>query len=443
MKRILLVAYNFPPLISPQSLRWLYLCRALSSGGYEVDVLTIRMPSAFSDMMEEIPSGTGTYRTFPGPFYALTFAHSTEGRQLREGTAGEPPQGVPGPPAPLVALHGFLARMLNAILVPDAYIEWLPFAMARGARLLREKRHDVIISSSEPRACHVVGCLLSRKSGLPWIADYGDPWIYPVPLHREPSLKVRLVARLEARLMRTVAAVTVAAEGTRMLYLRRFPFLGEDRIRVIPQGFDPALFARIGTKRSQKFRIVYCGSFYENLRDPMPFLRAVADIATADIEVVVAGRINRFADTLRETPYREKVVFRGFLPHKESLALQKGADLLLHIGNATDVQVPGKIYEYLGAGRPILSIAGAGRDVSADLVGVLQRGIVVRNEQADIRRALVELHTLWRNGALDARFSLGDLDQFTWRRRAEDLVDVLEGATKARHSGREAAGSPP
>ena len=81
-------------------------------------------------------------------------------------------------------LHATLYRLLNSYLFPDLHLEWLPAACCQGYRLLRRDRYQAIISSSEPRIGHLLGYLLSRRSGARWIADYGDPWVYPIPLHR-------------------------------------------------------------------------------------------------------------------------------------------------------------------------------------------------------------------------------------------------------------------
>jgi glycosyltransferase involved in cell wall biosynthesis len=374
-------------------------------------------------LVDRIPGEVRVFRTFPGLFYHFTFRYSPEGRS---GDGAGAPSANAGLTRILADLHLKVCRMLNRLLVPDIYAEWLPFALPAGLRLLRKYPYDVIISSSEPRTCHVVAYLLKKQGDLPWIADYGDPWVYPLSSSPDGPLKKRLLRTVERRMLHSADGVTVTAEGTRDLYLRDYPFLNGDTVHLVTQGFDPGAFVEPANPRNRKFTIVYCGSFYERLRDPMPFLEAVAGFRSEDIEVIVAGRINRFADTLREAPYRGRVVFLGFLPHRESLALQKRADLLLHIGNATDVQVPGKIYEYLGARRPILAIEGGGSDPSSALIHRYNRGIVVRNEKEDIAQGLTTLYRQWKEGTLDARFDLGDIHDYTWERSAGVMNRILE-----------------
>jgi glycosyltransferase involved in cell wall biosynthesis len=421
-KKILLIAYNFPPLISPQSLRWFYLSRELLRKGYEVDVLTIRMPERFQDMLNDVPAAAGVYRTFPGPFYDLTFRYSREA--LHEN---------PDMPSTHSKLWAFISdihlltwKTLNALLIPDIHIEWLPFALLKGAELIKRHSYNVIISSSEPRVCHLVGYFLKKKSGIPWVADYGDPWFYSSPAGSELYFKKTILQKIERIILKKVDAITVAAEGMKTLYQDQYPFLKRESIHIITQGFDPEMFSYIKEEPSHTFRIVYCGSFYKDLRDPKVFFDAVNEIDRQDVEVVIAGRINEFAAMAVKKGRHGKIKFLGFVGHKEALALQKNASVLLHVGNANNVQVPGKIYEYIGAGKPILCIRGGVSDLSADLIIRYNKGIVVPADKNAIKEAIAEMHALWQKGVLDRTFALSPVEEFTWGKKADDIGHIIE-----------------
>jgi len=422
-KKILLIAYNFPPLISPQSLRWFYLVRELSSLGYDIDVLTVKMPERFKDLLESLPDKIAVHRSFPGPFYYLTFKFSIESSNIMR---TESPDKTNSIWRVFSGIHFKFYRALYYFLFPDIYAEWFPFAILEGSRLIRKNRYDVVISSSEPRVCHLIGYFLKRLTGIPWIADYGDPWIYPIPTLRESGFKKRLLEKSESIILKRVDMISVAAEGIKRLYVERYPFIDIEKIRIIPQGFDPDIFSGIEGEKSDKFRIAYCGSFYRGLRDPMAFFEAIENIGIDDIEVVIAGRINEFADILRKRFNKGIIQYRGFIGHKESMSLQKGATVLLHIGNATDVQVPGKIYEYFGAKRPILCIRGGNIDTADDLIERYNKGITVANNKEDISIGIMKLYELWQKNMLNNSFDLESVDEFTWRKRAEEMSRIIE-----------------
>ncbi|MGA7877616.1 MAG: hypothetical protein WCA08_18290, partial [Desulfoferrobacter sp.] len=330
---LLLIAYGFPPVISPQSLRWYYIVKHLASRGYRIDVLTIRMPRAFYGEAYPLPDKVRIWSTFPGFFNALTYMHSRE--KAAETIASTETPRVSRTWRLAEKVHSIAYKLLNASLVPDIYVEWLPFAVHRGLHLLRKHRYDAIISSSEPRIDHLVGYILRRHSGTFWVADYGDPWIYPIPIHFEPIWKRKLLSEMEELILPWTGAITLTSRGTKDLYLERYPFLNEKDLHVVPQACEPNDLNHFHANTSDVFRIVYCGTFYKTIRDPILFLEALAEIDNKDIEVVIAGRNNDFAYALHS---KSNIRYMGFMPHHEVLALEKGASVLLHLGNAIDIQ---------------------------------------------------------------------------------------------------------
>jgi glycosyltransferase involved in cell wall biosynthesis len=424
IKRILLVAYNFPPLITPQSLRWFYLTRELSNRGYRIDVLTIKMPERFTTLMEQVPETVKTHPTFPGPLYFLIYKFS---REPSQGRTAEDSDHESAAWNFLSKINSGIYAALNFVSIPDTYSEWMPFAVKKGTELLNRNKYDLIISSSDPRVSHLVAYRLKKKTRIPWIADYGDPWIYTFPTIKEGRLKKRIIKNIENRILKEVDIVTVATDGAKRFYLAQYPFISERNISVIPQGFDPEEFSGVEAETSSKFRIVYCGSLYRDLRDPTAFFEAVDEIDSRDIEVIIAGRINEFTGVIREDKFHRKIRYLGFLDHRECLKLQKGAAVLLHIGNASEIQVPGKIYEYIGARRPILAIKGTERDLSADLTTGYNKGLVVENNKKDIKNGIMNLYSLWRDKSLEQHFNLDTVHDFSWQRQADTVCDIIRG----------------
>lgn len=427
-KRILLCAYNYPPLITPQSLRWFYLTRELNMQGYKIDVLTIRMPDKFQELVDTIPEEIEMHRTYPGPLHSLTYHYSRESLKVDQ-VRGKRNGSIFWDT--LSRIQSGIHKILNFILVPDNYAEWLPFALRKGRKLLKANQYDIIISSSEPRVCHLLGYFLKKESQIPWIADYGDTWIYPIaPLLPESRFKQYILRKVETIILQKVDALTVAARGIKRVYLEQYPFLNSEKVHVITQGYDPDTFSRIGEETSQKFRIVYCGSFYRNLRNPMNFLHAIKELDRDDIEVIIAGRINEFVHELKKDRYKKIIFYRGFLNHFQSLALEKSATVLLHIGTASDVQVPGKLYEYFGARRPILCIQGGEMDLSVKLVTQYNKGLVVQDTKKDIKEGIMKFYSLWKNKLLDRDFNLDEVKDYTWQRSADQITKIIEGGVE-------------
>ena len=420
--RLLVVAYHYPPHLTPHALRWYYVGEELGRLGCTVDLVSAGMPARFHDPRFANGLNVRVHRTYPGPWFDFTYRLSRE--PIAPDAGGRPP--VPKPLRHrLQKLHAGTLQILNTILVPDAYAEWLPFALARARALLRRHRYDAMITTSEPRVGQIIGWFLKRSEGLPWIADYGDPWVYPIDHSYQPNWKKRLLLRIEQRILRDVDALTVATPGLRSLYLERFPFLGERPVRVIAQGYDAAGMAAARPLQSAGFRLVYCGSLYPRLRDPRALFDAVRRLDAAHFELVIAGRINEFADLVQTLPFRAKIRHLGFIQPRAVPALEKGATVLLHIANASPVQTPGKIYELLGAERPILVITDHPEDEAARLVQSLNRGLVVANRSADIAQALAWCVHQWQTGDLDRQFNLAPVTEGSWRQRGAELQTLL------------------
>jgi len=418
-RRLLLCTYGFPPTMGPRGLRLLQLSRGLSERGWEIDVLTARQsPSHLlydKTFVEDfVPPGVRVFRTYPGPLY-----ERVQGR-LRGRT---------------LATHGDTAgrrfsfrldAILRALAVPDIMVEWLPFALLQGHRLLRENSYDVVLSAGLPFTAHVLGYLLKRLHKLPWVAEYGDPWAFN-PISRLPQWRHSLDRYLETTLLRHVDGVVVTTENTRTAYLQHYPFLQPDKVWIVHSGYAAEEYATILPVKSTRFRLVYTGIFYPG--SPGAFLDALTYLHDLDMEVVIAGPADaRLRDTIRATRLH-RVRLLGNLTHAEAIALQKGCSLLLLIGNvignATSLQLPLKTFEYLGAKRPILCIRNGENDIGAGLVESLQRGIVVENRPECIAMAIRAAYDLWKHGRLDAQFNLNDLDEFTWSRAGAKLHSVL------------------
>jgi hypothetical protein len=382
------------------------------------------MPDRFRELTDTIPRDIRVHRTFPGPLHALTYHFS------REASGTEVYDNVDRASSfrsALARFHSGVHRALNFILVPDTYVEWFPFALRRGTELIKKNHYDVLISASEPRTGHLAGYYIKKKSNIPWIADYGDPWIYPIsPLYTESAIKKKLLYYTERKLLRSMDAVTFTADGTRRLYLEKYPFLDSDKTHIIKQGYDPGMISSVKEETPGGFRIVYCGSFYKNLRNPVNFFHAVNELGRDDIEVVIAGRINEFAEVLKKGTGSSVIQYRGFVSHMKSLSLQKGATVLLHIGTASDIQVPGKLFEYLGAGRPILCIKDGEKDFSAEIISKHKKGIIVGNNKDDIKQGILALYDLWKKNSLNERFNLSGDTNFSWHKGAEKLGRIIE-----------------
>lgn len=444
--RVLLIAYEFPPSPSPQALRWTQLTRALVAQGAEVHVLTADMPWAEAGLT--VPEGVYVYRTSAGGISRLIML-SRRWRRLRGRAEIDPPVTPAGPPPPSgeapdgghvpgaapvpppLALNwkgrllGWVNRRLAAVTFPDERGRWEPGARRRLLSLLRELRPDVVVSSHEPATTLRLG-RLARQAGFAWVADLGDPVLsfYTPPRWRAES------QRIERWTCQHASHVTVTTEAAKWLLAGRHQVPGE-RISVLTQGFDaglvtPALAAE--TFAPDRLELLYTGSFYQ-FREPRALVDAV--LARDDVRLTIATiRPPDWLPALALAHPRQLRVL-GFMPHAQAVALQRGADVLVNIANADPVHVPGKVYEYLGAGRPILHLGDDDEDAAARLVHTLRRGLVCGQGVPAIGEALAHLAGLHACRGWAQAFDLGDqaVARYAWPAIGARLAGILARVT--------------
>jgi glycosyltransferase involved in cell wall biosynthesis len=414
--RLLVIAYEYPPVAAAQSLRWFYLANELAALGVDVEVLTTRIRDVWGFRGRIHPEIT-VHRCFPGPFIGAAGWLSA-----RLGHNPGPADRAAGA-APGLAERGYrrLRRLLDNLLFPDLRSEWLPFARRALADLLGQRQYDVLISAHEPGVDLLLGRWARRRWRLPWIVDLADPVLTPYT----PVWRRRLDARFEAAICRQADHVVVTTNSALDCLCARHG-LKRERFSVITQGFDAAPDGQTSpvAPSAGEFVLVYTGSLYADFRNPAELIEALA--AVPRCRLMVAGHVGACRPLFQSLG--EQVSLLGQRDHRDCLSLQRRASLLISLGNRQSYQIPGKLFEYFGAARPILHIASSADDPAAEVLAATRRGMVVVNRRERIAAALRELYQDWEAGALDRRFDLtpGAVRAYAWSAGAARLRDLCE-----------------
>lgn len=260
------------------------------------------------------------------------------------------------------------------------------FALAR-----KGPRSDVVVSSAPVPSSHLLASQIAREWHAPWIPDYRDLWSLN-PSYRATRWRQRMDMAWEARVLRQASAVTVAppgaAEDLRKLapQLKIVPILNgydaDDLRTVEPRSFGAGL------------HIVHTGTLYQGKRDPAPLIRAMADSpALGDVVLHLVGDVDLESAALAQSlGIADRVISVGRLSLRESWSYVAGADVALLLSwndPANASAIPGKVFEYIGLRKAILSIGYGG----GDLGSVLSRyGCFLHsNEPQEIGRRLPRL----------------------------------------------------
>jgi glycosyltransferase involved in cell wall biosynthesis len=323
------------------------------------------------------------------------------------------------------------ARLLpRRLVVPDEAATWNVTAIPAALRIARAEKIDVVLTTSPPGSVHFVGAAVKRALGVRWIADLRDSLL----AHQDRRSDTAAV-RMKARTVRVVAGLVARRADA---IVTAFDSIGEEmralsptgRIVTIPNGSDFDDFDGMAYTPGERFRITHTGAFFGQ-RDPKPFLRALAASGLEDVVVRFVGGFRaadrEFADSLG---LGDRVEVIPFVPRRQSLELQRDSEALLLIlpeagGRGTGV-IPGKVFEYVAAERPILAAVPPG-GAAAKLIDEIGAGIVAPVDDVDtLRAALVELHARWKRGELSVELAPDVRERLSRRTRVAELAQLVQ-----------------
>ncbi len=435
MRRLLLVTYYFPPSGGSGVQRPLKLAKYLPDYGWQPTVLTVRpdaaaYPDLDPSLAEDVPPSARVERTNAWDPYAL-YARLQGKRKSEAVSVGFVGEGAP-------SRMQRLARWVRAnVFLPDARVGWVPFAVARGRRLLAGGGFDAMLTTGPPHSAHLTGLLLSRLRGVPWVADFRDPWTdidYAGELPATWPAR-RLDAALERAVLRGASAVTVVTPSWRERLARRVP----GRYALIRNGFDPADFAGEAPAPAGDFVIAYLGNL-NAARSPDALweaLRRLDDAAAQRprLRVRFIGNVDPAARAAaRRYGVGDRVEVRPYVPHGEAVrAMRRSTLLLLVINRAANQQgiIPGKLYEYIASGRPVLGVGPPEGDAAAVLRSAGAGRMFAHNDAEGVRRFVEAHYRRWAQGRPMQGACEAAAAPFSRRQQAGQLAALLSDVCRS------------
>ena len=359
---LLLVSYYFPPYNAIASVRTGKMARFLVDEGWNVRVLTAYGLDPKTLPVEVDPSIVTRTEWRDIDKAVDAFIPAWIKRQLQR-TGNSPTN--PGR-ANIAQRFGRGLRSslgeIQAAMVqwPDKFAGWRRPAVEAGARILADWKPDLIYASAPPATSLLIADDLSRRFGIPWVVEFRDLWVDGPYYQFGPAR--RAIERIwERRVIRRAAAIVTVSPQWRDMLEAKY----RKSVALIMNGFDPHDFPATPASRpdrAESLHILFTGHIYTGYRDPTPLFEAMRLLGPERSGVLVefiGTNTGGIVDLACDRGVEDRVVVRAPVPYRESLALQMAADVLLHLqwNHPTEAgTIPGKLFEYIGARRPILAI---------------------------------------------------------------------------------------
>jgi len=317
---------------------------------------------------------------------------------------------------------------------PDTERAWRKPALKTAEEVLKKEPFDAVLSSVPFPTSHRVASEVKTRFGLPWVADFRDPWTQNQNYAYGPVRK-HFEQRLEKKTMDAADAMTAAAPA----YAEKQEYFLKKPAVVITNGFDPENLNDPPAALTKKFTITYTGTIYTGKQDPAKLLEALKRLISRgaikpdDIEVRFYGsRQNWLRDSIAKHNLVDVVKQFGAISRKESWQKQKESHILLLL-NWEDPEGKGwyplKFFEYLCARRPILAIGGAPGSAIERLAAETRAGSYAPTV-TDIENALLGYYEEdKRTGLVCYNGDLREIEKYSYRGIARKFADVLNQVT--------------
>ena len=434
-KKLLVITYYWPPSGGPAVQRWLSLTDELAKLGWQIWVLTVDEKYATYQvedalLLQKVNPAVQVFKTKtiePFGLYKLLFGKKS----------------IPAPGfsnESNLSLVKKISRFIRGnLFIPDPRKYWKTFAVKKASELIDANQITTIITAGPPHSTHFIGKSLKEKKGIKWLCDFHDLWtdvIYYDLLYHLPFIK-KIDRNKEADILISCTGVLTAGEKYKEKLASKSAEIDMAKIHVTRIGYDASLFTKPVAITDKRLTISYVGGIAEYY-EPEIFFRSVAAARKAlpiDICIRFAGFTAPVVKAFIHQYHLQDVYEEtGYVTHAKAVEYMRSSSILLLVNPVTRDEamvIPGKLYEYLAAGKPIINITRKDAETAAIIEQCSAGKTFERNEEQALTEYLIALFSEWQQtGQLSHQGNKELIETFAISAIAANVSRLLSGLQK-------------
>ncbi len=423
MKRVLIITYYWPPAGGPGVQRWLNFVKYFREFGIEPIVYVPENPHypiIDESFAVDVPQGIEIIKfQIKEPYKLAALFSKKKTKKISSGIISKTNPSL---------LEKLMLYVRGNFFIPDARVGWVKPSVIFLKNYISKNPVDIVISTGPPHSLHLIGMNLNEELNLPWIADFRDPW---TSIHYHKSLRLNKFSKvkhhkLESKVLQSADAIVVTSPGTKA----EFEMMTRKPIHIITNGFE--ISKKIVRTPDVSFSIAHIGSLLSN-RNPEILWKVLSKIASEnkdfakDFKIVLAGAVSEeVMASLEKFNLNENVEMLGYVSHTEALQLQHNAQVLLLLEMdvpETRAIIPGKLFEYLAAKRPIIALGPKGSDIE-EIIDKTKCGKFFTYFQEDgLRNLILQYYQLYKNNSLEINSE--NIDRYSRRELTQRMASLI------------------
>ena len=327
------------------------------------------------------------------------------------------------------AVEKLMLYVRGNFFIPDARVGWVKPSVIFLTEYISRNPIDVLITTGPPHSLHLIGMQLQKELGIRWIADFRDPW---TTIHYHKSLRLNKASarkhkEMESSVLKAADTIVVTSPTTK----KEFEALTNVPIEVVTNGYDVS--SNVEITLDSKFSISHIGSLLSE-RNPEILWEVLSDISKEnpsfkkELHLKFAGAVSEEVKrSLQKNGLLEISEFYGYVSHSEAMILQRQSQILLlvEIDSAeTRAIIPGKLFEYLSAERPIIALGPKKSDIESVILET-NSGYFFNYDEVDILKSqILHYYKDYNNNSL--KVSSKEINKYSRRELTRQMARIIQ-----------------